>query len=682
MSLAYYGKTKKRQSWLLMFGLLALIAGTLAGLGEFSGGPGSPKSAAATTVASLIVQKVADPDGAAADATTFSGTANPGSPTSAPTLNWGPIAFGASQTISWSVSVTDVDLSEPSPGNGWTLVGFDLVASTAACSTDPDDYGSGNNIVSITTGQTKKVCVMNTKPKVATLKIEKVRDPNGSAADSTTFSGSANPAGGNNTENWGPIAFGAQATVSWTGSVTDIVMSESNPANGWTLVGFKLYTNAATACSTTASDYQSAAAIDQDVDIIGGATKKICVMNRKDAQTLNGNIQVHKYLPGPVNWQNQGNGQGAWTFSVYTTDPDGPNPTPAVATGNQLGSNIGPIPQVEIWVKETGTNGQTFVGWFVPDGDGTSGNDKCNLQPLDGSSLTTGTLRLPATIWQTKGNNTCLFHICAYNAPAKPTVTKTTADPAISGSKGFWNINIANTATGSVDYTVELVDTGATFEGVDSAANGSCTDSVGDGSPFTCTVKAGKTLVVKVSKPVSAAVKDGDVCKVSNSVTMNEVTGAKIADATGPKISIPTDYTGNPCAPGNPTITKTVADPALSGSKVFWNINVNNSVANAVSQTVALLDSGATFESVNNGTCLKNGNTAVAGDAMPVVCTVAANTTMVVKVSKPVSAAVKEGEVCKVPNSVEMRKSSTQRDRQCHGHQHHRPLGCGRHALQ
>ena len=63
MSLAYYGKSKRRQSYLLMFGLLAVIAGMLVGLGGLEGGPGSPKSASATTVASLVIQKVADPNG-------------------------------------------------------------------------------------------------------------------------------------------------------------------------------------------------------------------------------------------------------------------------------------------------------------------------------------------------------------------------------------------------------------------------------------------------------------------------------------------------------------------------------------------------------------------------------------------------------------------------------------------
>lgn len=147
-----------------------------------------------------------------------------------------------------------------------------------------------------------------------------------------------------------------------------------------------------------------------------------------------GNIQVHKYLPkdpppesGQAPWQNQGVGQGAWTFTVYPSLADAQADTNALASFSQLGANSPDLPQTDLWIKETGMpDGQSFYGWFIPDGDTSSGNDKCNQAPLDfvtgGAYSTEPILFMDAAYWQTKGNQPGLFHICAYD---KPTVTKT-----------------------------------------------------------------------------------------------------------------------------------------------------------------------------------------------------------------------------------------------------------------
>jgi hypothetical protein len=144
-----------------------------------------------------------------------------------------------------------------------------------------------------------------------------------------------------------------------------------------------------------------------------------------------GNIQVHKYLPkdpqpasGQAPWQNQGVGQGAWTFTVYPSLADAQAGTNALASFNQLGSNSPALPQTDLWIKETGLPiGDNFYGWFIPDGDTNSGNDKCNQADLNFQSgngySTDPILFMPAAYWQTKGNQPGLFHICAYNKPGQ-----------------------------------------------------------------------------------------------------------------------------------------------------------------------------------------------------------------------------------------------------------------------
>jgi len=157
------------------------------------------------------------------------------------------------------------------------------------------------------------------------------------------------------------------------------------------------------------------------------SNKNKVTFTNKELRT--GNIQVHKYLPKQnendnAPWQNQGNGPSQWEFTVYGSLQDAQDGTDPLATFSQLGSNSPDLPQTDLWIKETGMpNGYQFFGWYVPDGDGNSGNDKCNQQPLDGSTLNTNTiLHIPASYWSTKGNKTGLLHICAYNKPGKRTV--------------------------------------------------------------------------------------------------------------------------------------------------------------------------------------------------------------------------------------------------------------------
>jgi hypothetical protein len=215
------------------------------------------------------------------------------------------------------------------------------------------------------------------------------------------------------------------------------------------------------------------------------------------ADVPTGNIQVHKYLPkdpqpesGQAPWQNQGKGQGAWTFAIYDVDPDeNPGATP-IATFNQLGKNSPDVPQTELWLQEIDSAGYTFSGFYVPDGDGDSGNDKCNQQPLDGSTLESGTLHLLETIWETKGNKTGLFHICAYNEPGEEPVRTTVnvckvfednEDGVTTGDTTFDFVVAAGTQTREVSITL------AEGEGLEGEELTDCEAVVFEGTPATVT---------------------------------------------------------------------------------------------------------------------------------------------------------------------------------------------------
>ena len=116
----------------------------------------------------IVVKKVVDPAGAAADGTTFTGQID-GS------TAWGPITFGGS-SATFSVSNTSHSVTEDAPSNGWTTVGFALANSDHVCSTNAADYTShpASLSVNVTTGQTTYVCVMNTKPANGFIDVYKI----------------------------------------------------------------------------------------------------------------------------------------------------------------------------------------------------------------------------------------------------------------------------------------------------------------------------------------------------------------------------------------------------------------------------------------------------------------------------------------------------------------------------
>ena len=116
----------------------------------------------------IAVKKVRDPGAAfAADGTPFGGTIDG--------TSWsGFITFGGVTTPK-SVNAGSHSVVENTPGNGWVLVGYQVLtnsSTTAACSTNPANYSksAGNAVTAtVTTGQLTLVCVMNTRASTPTV---------------------------------------------------------------------------------------------------------------------------------------------------------------------------------------------------------------------------------------------------------------------------------------------------------------------------------------------------------------------------------------------------------------------------------------------------------------------------------------------------------------------------------
>lgn len=270
-----------------------------------------------------------------------------------------------------------------------------------------------------------------------------------------------------------------------------------------------------------------------------------------------GTVQVHKYVPKTnpggenVPWQNEA--ANSYTFQIYNNAALTGTP---LATFNQLGSPATGLPQnVSLWITEVVPAGQAFAGFFVPDGDGDSGNDKCNQKAADGSQFTTTQNKLEVTpaMWTAKGNQTGLLHICAYNKPAAPlpgsvevrkVVTNVADDPTlfdanIDGGAPFTFSELSysgNHPAAAGPHTVtELAEPGYVTQGWaigTAGANPVCpaiwTSTAGDNTAE-ISVNAGATTIV---------------CVYNEKQVTENVTVYKVAKAGGQPLGVTDSFTG------------------------------------------------------------------------------------------------------------------------------------------
>jgi hypothetical protein len=124
----------------------------------------------------IVVKKVRDPNGAAADSTPFGGKID-GS------TGWGTILIGGS-TSPISVPADDHVVTETTLSNGWTTVGFALADTNHDCPTAASSYtgNAASLTATVTTENTTYVCVMNTA-EVTPPTVVKTVDGTGLAGD-------------------------------------------------------------------------------------------------------------------------------------------------------------------------------------------------------------------------------------------------------------------------------------------------------------------------------------------------------------------------------------------------------------------------------------------------------------------------------------------------------------------
>ena len=212
--------------------------------------------------------------------------------------------------------------------------------------------------------------------------------------------------------------------------------------------------------------------------------------------------------------------------TILTTDAPGlSESTPKIYSSQTAGSYT---------VEENNNNGYTLLGYSA--GVNTNGVYTCPNSPV---ASTTGSASQSLA-----ANGTIVF--CIFNQKdavvvvAPPTVEKAQDSPAIDGGRAHWTIKITNTqANNAVQNGFVVTDSGATLDSVSTA--GAC-GALG-ASPFTCNVAANSVLTLHVSKPLSAATNANDTCApgtIDNTATAALASGTPVTvKSTNTSITVP-----------------------------------------------------------------------------------------------------------------------------------------------
>lgn len=198
-----------------------------------------------------------------------------------------------------------------------------------------------------------------------------------------------------------------------------------------------------------------------------------------------------------------------------------------------------------------------------------------------------------------------------------PTVSKVKDDPALAGGIAYWEIRVDNTANTNLTAVVFIQDSGATLGAV---TGGTCIGANLD-TGIVCTVTAGATLVVNVSKTAPTAQCLPQTINNSASIWLGRTNQGTLLGTVGgdatTEITVPADL--STC--GQPSISKTlvgggdaptaVTDPA----NVEWTVTVTNpATLPGTNQTVVIRDANVVVTSgpsfTGGASCAPNNDTA------------------------------------------------------------------------
>ncbi len=550
MTLALYGKSRRRQGALITAALLAVIIATVGALSAITSAFAHSASVSGTakcTADGWSVEWKIKGDTTSKQMHITSFTVTGGGTTTSPTPN--PVPQGTSPQEA-TAQTTGIPLTVSS------------VTATARVYWDKND--GSQRYPSQGTNEYKKTV---NKPSNCDRTIRIVKVTEGSGAPNTwSFSGTITNATPNT---WTITNSTSNSRVDFTVPKNQThTVAEDTPSGGWSLVGYRVLSGKKSAndCGTKDSEYDDSPSIGA-----GTGDVTVCVLNEFDkkvgglvlsssACVLVNNVQYaqfHFLIPN-----NQGVNQGAGG-TLSGTYNDGAN------------KNFGPINE-----DTTPNNGHPDWTFTLPFGTGSS------VQLLSAQTSTGWTWGQQGRDKDTVNKSSCQPVI------GEPGVSKVPLTPAYSNGYAYWNITIDNSANaGAVE--VHITDTDVQLAG---ALPSGCNGAIDTG--VTCTVSAQSQLSIPVKRQVEQQCREGkaeNTAVVKWRVPNSQQWSAEI-QAKSSTITIPADE--SKCA--LPTIKKwplsidsEVSDPNV----VAWLIRVDNpNGTNGTQRTVYIKDANVTVD--------------------------------------------------------------------------------------
>ncbi|WBL37446.1 hypothetical protein O0235_07680 [Tepidiforma flava] len=423
------------------------------------------------------------------------------------------------------------------------------------------------------------------------------------------------------------------------GDNDDFRVTETDPGIGWATKHY-IKSGSSVDCSKVKdSDWKNGRTADGgDLNNLdSGDSVTVCFLNTYTPRTVK--IQVHKYTPSQgqgQDWQNVGKGQGTYEYTLYL-DNNGVKGAAISGSFGHLTPSVGFAPQT-VWITETNTGGLQFYGWFLPENH-SSGNPQCNQLPAtwedgdkfgqgqnEGTAYTSVDLKIPYEYFvDTPGDQTGVYHICAYNKPQSGTLIvgkvkdPTAGVPAADGSQ------FSGTATNQGNAAVHnwgAITFGA-FSTISNIPAGTYTLSeTGTQNGWTPYGWAAGSLNQQ-GQPTCPAEK-------TSYTAGNPLTNVQVNANETKVVCVMNTKTAQV-----PTIDKQKATEGYTGGYAYWEIIVNN--PENIAQTVKINDVDVTFVSVTGGTCSDSDFS-----DNEITCSVNANSTLEVKVKKQITTTCRE----------------------------------------
>lgn len=596
----------------------------------------------------IIVQKTVD--GANAPASSFPVTIKDLNVLNPKTYN-GSIAVGSPYTQSLAniddgvyLDNDDFTVTEgASSDSGWTTVGWAIISSTATCQNDlngsksGDGFTAGNvasagDLNNIDAGETVVVCFKNqyNQPQVVNPSVKKVAHNPAISGGYALFdiiidqptTGAANITGMKIVDAMSDIQVVDDGTATCTnasGTLTCDVTTADATIQVKRAINASTLSDGSICLGGHIQNWITSASLSDNTVLTiteGGEGSKVTTTVPADNTACEGSQTIEK---------SDGVKDGnviKWTITLHNSYPiaksiivydNGTNASGTDLYSETCTNTVSEGPD-NYYSCDVPANGSATIVLSTP---APVHSDVC--QPLDLTNVAYIAASTTSGSSQNLGSDSGVYHEDASQSASCVTISK--GDGVKDGSVIKWVVTLTNNS--SVNQTVAVYDANSSF--VSSTCLNTVSESPAD--TYSCTVPAKSQATITLSTAYSGS---GGVCTGYRTNNTAWITGNQNASDTAEYSE--TSQPDESCLKPDKEKSQTSEPPT-------WNITVANSADQALA--VFVKDAGATYQGATGGTC-----TATAGVTdmtAGIVCSVNANSTLSISVTKSMPKATCEG---------------------------------------